>query len=365
MKAEKKFWLAPVVIVLLAIGVLDERLIAFPTKNSIKFLHGRTRRTRTQRPGPISSIALEKIVPDKLMVMVTGGAGFIGSNLVDALVAQGHRVRIIDNFATGKQQRINRQADLVNADIRNLESIRAAFNGVDCVFHCAALPRVPLSIENPVETHLVNVVGTLNVLLAARDAKVRRVINSGSSSVYGNQARLPLQEDMPPNPLNPYALQKLTGEIYTRLFHQLYGMQTLTLRYFNVYGPRMADEGAYVTVISVFLRAKKAGKPLTIQGDGEQSRDFTHVSDVVKANVLAMDCAVADGRAINIGAGNRVSINEVAKQVGGPITTLPPRPGDARHTLADTTEARQILGWSPQMNFKIGLGELLEAAARG
>jgi nucleoside-diphosphate-sugar epimerase len=212
---------------------------------------------------------------------------------------------------------------------------------------------------------MVNVVGTLNVLVAARDAKVRRVVYSGSSSVYGNQERLPLREDMAPNPPNPYALQKLSGEIYTRLFHQLYGMQTLTLRYFNVYGPRMADEGAYVTVISVFLRAKKASKPLTIQGDGEQSRDFTHVSDVVRANLLAMECGVADGRAINIGAGNRVTINEVAKQIGGPTTTLPPRPGDARHTLADISGARQLLGWSPRMNFESGLGELLEAAARG
>ena len=159
---------------------------------------------------------------------------------------------------------------------------------------------------------MVNVIGTLNVLIAARDARVRRVVYSGSSSAYGEQPRLPLREDMTPNPLNPYALQKLTGEYYTRLFHRLFSMQTLTLRYFNVFGPRMAHEGAYVTVISVFLRARREGKPLTIQGDGEQTRDFTHVYDVVRANLLAMDCATADGRAINIGHGRNISINRVA-----------------------------------------------------
>jgi len=187
-------------------------------------------------------------------VLVTGGAGFIGSNLVDALVNRGLRVRVIDNFSTGRKEQVNSRAELTTADIRDLDSIRAAFTGVDCVFHTAALPRVPLSIERPVETHLVNVVGTLNVLVAARDAGVRRVVYSGSSSVYGNQAHLPLREDMAPKPLNPYALQKLAGEEYTRLFHDLFGMQTLSLRYFNVFGPRMAVEGAYVTVMSVFIR---------------------------------------------------------------------------------------------------------------
>src|SRR5207245_1662173 len=218
--------------------------------------------------------------------LVTGGAGFIGSSLVDALLDRGLKVRVIDNFATGRKSQINPAAELTIGDIREIESIRAAFVGVDCVFHTAALPRVPLSIERPVETHLVNVVGTLNVLVAARDAGVRRVVYSGSSSVYGNQPLLPLREDMAPSPLNPYALQKLTGEQYTRLFHQLFGLQTITLRYFNVYGPRMATEGAYVTVISVFRRARAANEPLTIHGDGDQTRDFTHVHDVVRANLL-------------------------------------------------------------------------------
>ncbi|MGO9061823.1 MAG: NAD-dependent epimerase/dehydratase family protein [Candidatus Binataceae bacterium] len=298
------------------------------------------------------------------LVLVTGGAGFIGSNLVDALIDRGLRVRIVDNITTGSRRQVNPRAELFEADIRDLESIRAAFAGVDCVFHVAALPRVPLSIEKPVETHMVNVIGTLNVLLAARDAGVRRVVYSGSSSAYGDQPRLPLREDMTPNPLNPYALQKLTGEQYTRLFHRLFSMQTLTLRYFNVFGPRMAHEGAYVTVISVFLRARREGKPLTIHGDGEQTRDFTHVRDVVRANLLAMDSAIADGRAINIGHGRNISINRVAQLIGGPTVNQPARPGDARDTLADNREAQRVLGWRPEVAFEVGLAELIEQASK-
>jgi UDP-glucose 4-epimerase len=293
------------------------------------------------------------------IVLVTGGAGFIGSHLVRALLDRGLQVRVIDNFTTGRRQQIARAAELFEADIKNLEALRPAFKGVDCVFHVAALPRVPLSIEKPVETHMVNVVGTLNVLVAARDAGVRRLVYSGSSSAYGDQTRLPLREDMAPNPLNPYALQKLTGEQYTRLFHQLFRMQTLTLRYFNVYGPGIATEGAYVTVISIFLRLRREGKPLTICGDGEQSRDFTHVSDVVRANLLAMDCAIADGRAINIGNGHNITINRVAELIGGATVNIPPRPGDARHTLADNCEAMRVLGWRPEVIFEDGLADLV------
>jgi nucleoside-diphosphate-sugar epimerase len=291
-------------------------------------------------------------------VLVTGGAGFIGSNLVDALIERGLKVRVIDNFSTGSKVQVNPRADLFNADIGNLESIKPAFYGVDCVFHVAALPRVPLSIERPIETHMVNVVGTLNVLVAARDAGIKRLIYSGSSSVYGNQPTLPLREDMAPNPLNPYALQKLTGEQYVRLFHQFFGLQTLTLRYFNVYGPRMATEGAYVTVISVFRRARAEGKPLTIHGDGEQTRDFTFVSDVVEGNVLAMNARVADGRAINIGRGRNVSVNRIADLIGGEKVYLPPRQGDARHTLADWSQAQELLGWQPKVDVEDALAKL-------
>jgi UDP-glucose 4-epimerase len=295
-------------------------------------------------------------------VMVTGGAGFIGSHLVEALLGLGYRVRVIDNLSTGRGERVPPAAEFITADIARAESLDHLFDDIDCVFHTAALPRVPLSIENPLETHIVNVVGTINVLIAARNSGVRRVIFSGSSSVYGDQAELPLNEAMKPNPLSPYALQKLTGEQYTRLFHRLYGLQTLTLRYFNVFGPRMATEGAYVTVISAFLRQRIAGKPLTIEGDGEQTRDFTHVHDVVRANLLAMDCVIADGRALNIGQGRNVSVNWVARQIGGPTVNLPVRKGDVRHTLADFHQAEQILGWHPQVTTEQGLAELIKAA---
>ena len=291
-------------------------------------------------------------------VVVTGGAGFIGSHLVDALIAKGLRVRVVDNFSTGRRQYLHPDAELLTADIRDARSLPPIFAGVDCVFHTAALPRVMVSIERPVETHMTNVVGTLNVLVAARDSGVRRVVYSGSSSVYGDQPVLPLTESMAPNPLNPYALQKLTGEQYTRIFHRLFGLETLTLRYFNVYGPRMATEGAYVTVISVFLRQKRAGELLTIHGDGAQTRDFTHVNDVVRANVLAMDAVVADGRAFNIGRGRNLSVNRIAELIGGPTVHLPPRPGDARDTLADLSQAREILGWEPEIVTEDAVREL-------
>jgi nucleoside-diphosphate-sugar epimerase len=292
-------------------------------------------------------------------VLVTGGAGFIGSNLVDELLARGLRVRVIDIFATGSRKNFNPRAELVEADIRDGEAIRPAFEGIDCVFHVAALPRIPLSIARPVETHMTNVVGTLNVLIAARDAKVRRLIYSGSSSVYGDQATMPLVETMTANPLNPYALQKYVGEQYTRMFHRLFAMETLTLRYFNVYGPRMAAEGAYVTVISAFMAARKRGEPLEIHGDGEQTRDFTHVSDIVAANIAAMDAPIADGRAINVGAGRNVSINRIADLIGGSRVRLGGRQGDMRNTLADTIEASRILGWHPRVTIEEGISGLL------
>jgi UDP-N-acetylglucosamine/UDP-N-acetyl-alpha-D-glucosaminouronate 4-epimerase len=306
-------------------------------------------------------------VPPKTMyarpskVLVTGGGGFIGSHLVDALLERGHDVRVIDNFTTGKPDRVDSRAELITGDICDRSTIADAFADVDCVFHTAALARVPLSIENPLNTHMVNVVGTINVLLAARAAGVRRVVFSGSSSVYGDQTRLPLRESMNPNPLSPYALQKLAAEEYTRLFHCLYGMETLTLRYFNVFGPRMATQGAYVTVISAFLRARMRGEPLIIYGDGDSTRDFTHVRDVVSANLLAMNASTADGRALNIGQGQSVSVNWVAERIGGPIVYKPARPGDVRHTLADYSQAEHVLGWKPQVSTPEGLDELLEA----
>ncbi|MGC2492899.1 NAD-dependent epimerase/dehydratase family protein [Candidatus Binatus sp.] len=296
------------------------------------------------------------------LVLVTGGAGFIGSHLVDALVGAGLRVRVIDNFATSTRQYLNRAAELVEADIRDASSIGDAFEGVETVFHVAALPRIPLSIAKPVETHMTNVVGTLNVLIAARDRKVRRVVFSGSSSVYGEQAKMPLVETMTPNPLNPYALQKYVGEQYARMFHRLFAMQTITLRYFGVYGPRMPSEGSYVLAVAAFLKARREGRPLEIFGDGEQTRDFTNVSDVVSANMLAMDCeiAFADGRAVNIGRGENVSVNRIAAMIGGPTIHREGRAGDMRDTLADRTEAERVLGWRPKVSIEEGIAELLK-----
>jgi nucleoside-diphosphate-sugar epimerase len=294
-------------------------------------------------------------------VIVTGGAGFIGSHLVDALVEAGARVRVIENFATATRGRLNRSAQLIEADIRDGTAIRPAFDGVDTVFHVAALPRIPLSIAKPVETHMTNVVGTLNVLMAARDARVRRIVFSGSSSVYGTQPTLPLVESMTPHPASPYALQKYVGEQYTAMFHRLYGMQTLTLRYFAVYGPRMAQEGAYMLATAAFLRARREGRPLEIHGDGEQTRDFTHVSDVVRANLLAADSEIADGRPINIGCGRNVSVNRIAAMFGGPTVRRDPRPSDMRDTLADNREATRVLGWHPQVSIEEGIAALLKA----
>ena len=299
------------------------------------------------------------------IVLVTGGAGFIGSNLVDALLERGFAVRVLDNFSTGRRENVNRRAELYEADIRDSASLGPAFDGVDCVFHTAALPRVGLSIERPLETHLVNVVGTLNVLVAARDAQVRRVIYSGSSSVYGEQAHLPLSETMTPNPMSPYALQKLTAEEYLRMFHRLYGLGGLTLRYFSVYGPRMDLQGAYATVIGAFIRARREGRPLEIRGDGEQRRDFPHVRDVVRANLAAIDCKIDDGGALNIGRGRALSVNQIAALVGGPRVSAAPRPGEPRDTLADIGRSHEILAWSPEVETEAGVRELIQAYGFG
>ncbi len=294
-------------------------------------------------------------------VIVTGGAGFIGSHLVDALALAGARVRVLENFATAARGCLNRRAELIEADICRADAIRSTFDGVDTVFHVAALPRIPLSIAKPVETHMTNVVGTLNVLMAARDAQVRRVVFSSSSSVYGAQPTLPLVESMAPHPTSPYALQKYVGEQYTAMFHRLYGMQTLSLRYFAVYGPRMAQEGPYMLAIAAFMRARREGRPLEIHGDGEQTRDFTHVSDVVRANLLAADSEIADGRPINIGCGRNVSVNRIAAMFGGLTVRSDSRPGDMRDTLADNREAARVLGWHPQVSIEEGIGALLRA----
>ncbi|MEO5927974.1 MAG: NAD-dependent epimerase/dehydratase family protein [Patescibacteria group bacterium] len=293
--------------------------------------------------------------------LVTGGAGFIGSNLVEALLAEGHVVRVLDNLSTGKRERLPSTVDFVHADFTKLDEIRSAFDGIDGVFHVGALPRIPFSIDHPIESAEANMMGTLNVLVAARDAKVKRVIYSASSSAYGSQTELPLRPDMRPNPLNPYAMQKFVGEMLAEQFSRFYGLETASLRYFNVYGPRMADEGAYVTVISVFMRQKKAGEALTIAGDGEQTRDFTHVSDIVRANILAMTSEkVGKGEVMNAGAGERHSVNEIASIIDGESVHVPARQGEARDTLADISKTTELIGWEPKVKFTNGLRELLK-----
>lgn len=293
-------------------------------------------------------------------VLVTGGAGFIGSHLTDGLIEAGHEVLVIDDLSTSKRENLNPRAIFFQEDLRNFDRIRSLFEGVDFVFHQAALARIPLSIEKPKETNEVNVGGTLNVLLASKEAGVKRVIYASSSSVYGHQEKLPMKEDMALRPLNPYALQKYVGELYCRIFSEIYGLPTVCLRYFNVYGQRAPQEGAYALVIGVFLRQKKNNQPLTITGDGEQSRDFTHVSDAVRANLLAMESEKAGrGEVINIGGGKNHTINEVAEMVGGETIHIPPRPGEMRHTLADISLAKELLDWEPKVKLAEGIKELM------
>lgn len=291
--------------------------------------------------------------------LVTGGAGFIGSHIATSLLARGDTVRILDNLSTGKRENVPEDATLIEGDICTRSSIRKAFLGIDGVFHVAALPRVQLSIEQPVETNDANVNGTLNVILAAREAKVRRLVYSASSSAYGDPISLPLHEEMKPGPKSPYGLQKYVGEEYVRLASLFWNLETVSLRYFNVYGPRMASEGAYVTVIATFLRQQRAGEPLTIVGDGTQTRDFTYIDDVVRANLLAMGSDnVGKGEVINIGAGDNHTVNEVASLIGGPTTHVPARI-EPHDTLADTACARTLLGWQAQVPFREGLAKTI------
>lgn len=282
--------------------------------------------------------------------LVTGGAGFIGSNLVDALVERGDEVIIIDNLSTGKRENLNPSAKFMEADIRDLESIKPYFQGIDFVFHFAAFPRVQPSIEDPATSNDINLNGTLNILVAARDAKVKKVVYSASSSAYGDQEQMPLKEDMPAHPLSPYGLQKYVGELYCRLFYEIYGLPTVCLRYFNVYGKRQATEGAYCLVMGIFARQRLDGKPMTITGDGEQRRDYTSVLDVVRANMLAAESdKVGKGESINIGRGNNFSVNELAAMIGGPIEHIAPRI-EPKITLADNNLAKELLGWIPTVD---------------
>ena len=286
-------------------------------------------------------------------IICTGSAGFIGSNLVDKLIELKHDVIVLDNLSTGKKENINSKARFINCDIKDSEAIKPYFKNIDYVFHLAARARVQPSIEDPVRAHNDNVNGTLNILWASKEANVKKVIFSSSSSVYGENY-LPLLETFKPNPQSPYALQKYIGELYCRMFSSLYKLPTVCLRYFNVWGMRQSNEGAYALVIAKFLRQKKEGKPMTITGDGKQTRDFCHVSDVVNANILAMEKDIGNGEVINIGGGNNVSVNKIAKLIGGEIKHIKSRL-EPHDTLADIRKAKRLLGWSPLTNIEKGI----------
>src|SRR5258708_1642786 len=293
-------------------------------------------------------------------VAVVGGAGFIGSNLVDELVRLGYDVHVIDNLSGGKRENVNKKAKLHVVDIREPEPLEKALKGARYVFHLAALPRVQYSIENPRETHDVNVTGMLNVLIAAEKNKVKRVIYSASSSAYGDQKKMPLREDMPAAPVSPYGLHKYIGEVQCQVWSAVYGLSTVSLRYFNVYGPRLDPSGAYALVIGKFLKLRKEGNPLTVTGDGSQTRDFTHVSDVVRANILAMKSKnVGKGEVMNIGAGRNLSIKKLAELIGGEIKYLPARV-ETHDTLADNKLAKRLIGWTPTMTLEKGIALLLK-----
>lgn len=300
----------------------------------------------------------------KRKVVVTGGAGFIGSHIVRMLVEEGFDthsvdVHVVDNYAAGKREdRINPKATYHEVDIREYDKLATVVKGATYVFHEAALPRVQFSIENPIETFEVNLMGMVNVLKAAHEEGVERVINASSGSVYGDQETMPLSEDLPAQPKSPYGLQKYMGELACRTWSEVYGLSTVSLRYFNVYGSHMDPNGAYALAIAKFLKQRREGKPLTIWGDGTHTRDFTHVDDVVRANFLAARSPkVGKGEVLNIGAGRNVSVNDIASIIGGPVVNEKERLEPA-HALADTRKAREFLGWEPTIQVEDGIAEL-------
>ena len=294
------------------------------------------------------------------VAVVTGGAGFIGSHLVDELIRRGYEVRVVDNLVAGKREHVHPDAKFHQVDIRDEEALRPIVDGATYVFHLAALPRIQFSIDFPHESNSVNIAGTLKVLHAAKEGGVRKFIYSASGSVYGNQETLPLHEGLPTDPVSPYALQKYVGEEYVRLYADIHRLSGVSLRYFNVYGPRMNfDGGAYTLVIAAFLKEKKNGQPLQITGRGDQTRDFTHVRDVVRANILAAESGIAaSGERINIGAGRNVSINELAKLIGGSVEFVAARKENI-HSQADNRRAKELLGWEPEIRLEEGIAELL------
>jgi len=305
-------------------------------------------------------------VASKLWV-VTGGAGFIGSNIVEALLRRGDRVRILDNFSTGSRENlVGLDVEVVPGDLRDAAICQRVVRGSDGVFHQAALRSVPRSVDDPSSTNDVNVNGTLTLLVACRDAGIRRLVYASSSSAYGDDPTLPKVETLPANPISPYAVSKLAAEHYCRTFARLYGLETVSLRYFNVFGKRQNPESKYSAVIPRFLELALRGEPLEIHGDGEQSRDFTHIDNVVQANLKAMDAPGVSGEVFNIACGARFTLLDIAGAIerflGRPLERrhVAPRPGDVRHTLADIGKARARLGYEPTVDFESGMRQTCE-----
>lgn len=301
--------------------------------------------------------------------LVTGGAGFIGSHLVDALLTEGHSVRVFDNLSTGSLDNLARardRIDFIQGDLVDPDAVRQATEGVDIVFHEAALASVPRSVADPLSTHMACVNGTLHVLLAARDAGVRRVVYAASSSAYGASVKLPKRETDPTLPLSPYAVAKLAGEQYCAAFTHVYGLETVRLRYFNVFGPRQPPDSPYAAVIPLFMEAILAGRSPVIHGDGSQSRDFTFVADVVQANLLAAKAPAASGNVYNVACGRRTSLLELVNKVNALLGTRispthdAPRPGDVQHSQADIARAQADLGFKPRVDIDQGLRYCLD-----
>ena len=303
------------------------------------------------------------------LFLITGGAGFIGSNIVDELVKRGERVRVLDNFSTGRRENIEpflEQIELIKGDIRNYQVIADAMESVDFVIHEAALPSVPRSIKDPISTNEVNVTGTLHILQAAKDAGVKKVVFASSSSVYGNSKVLPKREDMTPNPLSPYAVSKLAGEKYCEIFHTIYNLPTVCLRYFNVFGPKQNPNSQYAAVIPKFISLVLEDKPLEIYGDGLQSRDFTYVSNVVQATILAAQVNKEVQGIINVACGERHFVLSLATTIGKILEKdvksyhTQPRKGDVRDSFADITKAQKLLGYKVEIKFKEGLRRTID-----
>jgi len=307
--------------------------------------------------------------------LVTGGAGFIGSNIVETLLGQGKSVRVLDNFSTGRRENVEPFLDdieLIEGDLRRPKDVQRAADGVRYILHEGAIPSVPRSVDDPVSTNEANVTGTLNLLVAARDAGVKRLVFASSSSVYGDTPELPKHEAMPPNPLSPYAASKLIGEYYCRLFHQLYGFEAVVLRYFNVFGPRQDPTSTYAAVVPKFIECLRARRAPDIYGDGLQSRDFTYVADTVRANLLACKApAEAAGQVFNIACHQQVTVLDLFRMIRDAVGATDvepnhtaPRPGDVKHSFADIARAKQLLGYAPEWSLRDGLAKTVEHFSR-